>query len=120
MLGRWLIALCCFASLASIGCGSDTDDRPAKWSFISATIIEPSCATANCHSALTQRANVDLSDRDVGYATLINRRFVLPGDSVTEPESELIHLMNGTGSVSPTTRNSPFLTVPQPSRSGRA
>jgi hypothetical protein len=98
MLRRWVVALSLVAGAGGIlGCGGDTDDRPTRWSFISATIIEPSCATANCHSAITQRAAVDLSDRDVGYDTLINRRFVLPGD--TTGSSTLIYLMNGEGSL---------------------
>ena len=95
MLGRWLIALCVLAAVA--GCGSATDGRPAQWSFISATIIEPSCATANCHSDITQRANVNLSERNVGYQTLVDRRFVLPGDMTGS--SSLLYLMNGQGSL---------------------
>jgi hypothetical protein len=95
MLGRWLIALCVLAGIA--GCGSATDNRPAQWSFISATIIEPSCATANCHSDITQRANVNLSERNVGYQTLVDRRFVLPGDMTGS--SSLLYLMNGQGSL---------------------
>ena len=44
------------------------DDRPAKWSFISATIIEPSCATANCHSAITQpRGRRSVERATIGY-----------------------------------------------------
>jgi hypothetical protein len=95
MVGRWFIALCLFAGVA--GCGGAVDGRPAKWSFISATIIEPSCATANCHSDITQRASVNLSDRNVGYDTLVDRRFVLPGD--TTESSALLYLMNGQGSL---------------------
>ena len=95
MLGRWLIAFCAITCVA--GCGGAIDDRPTKWSFISATIIEPTCATANCHSAITQRASVDLSERDVGYKTLVDRRFVLPGD--TTESSAVLYLMNGQGSL---------------------
>jgi hypothetical protein len=94
-LGRWFIALCLLAG--AVGCGCAVDDRPAKWSFISATIIEPSCATANCHSAITQRASVDLSEPNVGYHTLIDRRFAIPGD--TTESSSLFHLMKGQGSL---------------------
>jgi hypothetical protein len=60
------------------GSGSDTDDRPAKWSFISAAIIEPACATVGCHSP-SRSASVDLSARQVGYDSLYNRHFVTPG-----------------------------------------
>src|SRR5688572_8623190 len=95
ILGRWFIALCVLAGAA--GCGSDVDERPTKWSFISATIVEPNCATANCHSDITQRGSVNLSERNIGYDTLINRRFVLPGD--TSGSSALLYLMNGQGSL---------------------
>lgn len=85
------------AAAAMIGCGSATDDRPAKWSFISATITEPSCATVNCHSAIANRAAVDLHDRATGYSDLINRGFVIPGD--TTGSSALLWLMRGQGSL---------------------
>jgi hypothetical protein len=75
------------------GCGG-ADDRPATWSFISTAIIQPACATANCHSALVQRASVDLSTRSVGYQTLLGRSFVTPGDA---ERSEIIHLMHADG-----------------------
>jgi hypothetical protein len=84
-------------AVALIGCGSATDDRPAKWSFISATITEPSCATVNCHSAIANRAAVDLADRTNGYNDLINRGFVIPGD--TTGSSTILSLMRGQGSL---------------------
>jgi hypothetical protein len=34
---------------AAAGCG-DTDERPVTWSYISASIIQPSCGTSRCHS----------------------------------------------------------------------
>ena len=36
--------------LASAAGCNDTDERPATWSYISATIIQPNCATSRCHS----------------------------------------------------------------------
>ena len=82
---------------AGIGCGSTTDDRPVKWSFISATIIEPSCATVNCHSEIAQRAGVDLHDRATGYRDLVDRRFVIPSDQTGS--SAILKLMNAEGSI---------------------
>src|SRR6185369_9957838 len=79
------------AATVLIGCGSETDDRPAKWSFISATIMQPSCATVNCHSEVAQRAGVDLSDRAIGYKDLVDRRFVIPGDQTGS--SALLYLL---------------------------
>ena len=81
---------------ALIGCGSADDTRPARWSFISATIIEPSCATVNCHSKIAERAGVDLHDRATGYADLVMRNFVVPGNP---DQSALHYLLRGEGSL---------------------
>ncbi len=82
-----------------LGCGSATDDRPATWSFISATIIEPSCATVNCHSAVAQRAGVDLHDRATGHKALVDRHFVVPSDQSVPRMSALLYLLNGQGAL---------------------
>jgi hypothetical protein len=92
--------------LGAAGCGSTTDDRPAKWSFISATIVEPACATVACHSAVAQRAGVDLHERDVGYHALLDRHFVFPNDST---KSTVMLLMHATGSI----RMPPDLPLPE-------
>jgi len=76
-------------------CGSTEDTRPAKWSYISAVIIQPSCATANCHSQLAERSGVTLDTVADGYQQLTQRHFVVPGD----PEgSALMALLRGQGS----------------------
>jgi len=76
------------------GCGGANDTRDARWSYISTVIIQPSCATANCHSNLTQRSGVELDGVQDGYAQLINRFFVIPG----HPEdSSLIALLRAEG-----------------------
>jgi hypothetical protein len=91
--GLFLVAV---AAAAVIGCGGTTDDRPPQWSFISPAITEPSCATVNCHSAIAQKAGVDLHDRASGYATLAGRGFV----NTTMPDaSPVILLMHAQGSV---------------------
>ena len=81
-------------TLGAAGCGGQ-DDRPARWSFISAAIIEPSCATVSCHSAVTQMAAVDLSARGVGYHSLVDRHFVIKGDPSNSP---VMFLMEALGS----------------------
>jgi hypothetical protein len=58
--------------------------------------MEPSCATVNCHSAITQRASIDLHAKDVGYYTLLNGFYVIPHD-VTG--SSLVYLLNAAGSL---------------------
>lgn len=88
-------------AIAATGCGGATDDRPARWSFISATIIEPSCATVSCHSAITRRGGVDLSTREIGYQTLVKNSggmtfYVYP----SYPQySTIVTLMNAQGSI---------------------
>ena len=90
------VALVALVAAAVVGCGTTTDDRPAKWSFISPAITEPSCATVNCHSAIAQKAGVDLHDRASGYATLAGRGFVDPS---MPDASAVIHMMRGEGSL---------------------
>jgi hypothetical protein len=95
---------------AAAGCGNATDDRPATWSYVSTAILQPNCATANCHSALAQRASVDLSTRAAGYHSLVDRKFVItPADVasatplVTDDErvqrSQVINLMHAQGNL---------------------
>jgi hypothetical protein len=101
MLPSRLAGLAAILLALAGGCGSATDDRPPKWSFISATIIEPSCATVNCHSAITHQGGVDLSARDIGYQTLVKNSggltyYVYPG---LPQSSSLLTLLNAVGST---------------------
>jgi hypothetical protein len=84
------------ASAIAGGCGIDFDERPAKWSFISATIVEPSCATISCHSDVAQRASVELDERNEGWTVLTSRRFVIPGN---QTDSALMYLLRGEGNL---------------------
>lgn len=81
--------------LAALGCGSADDTRPATWSYISTAIVQPSCATANCHSNLSQRSGVQLDGIRTGYYQLVARNFVLPG---RPGDSALMGLIEGNGS----------------------
>ena len=95
--------------LAALGlgsCGGTTDDRPASWAFISATIIQPTCATVACHSDLAQKAGVDLHDRELGYEILTKRQFVRPG---FPDDSALVGLMHAQGAI----RMPPDLPLPE-------
>ncbi len=80
--------------LMFIGCGQSADDRPAKWSYISTTVIQPNCATANCHATITARSAVDLSKIKDGYEVLVGGHFVNPDDP---PNSPLVLLLRGIG-----------------------
>ncbi len=81
------------ASVALAGCGS-ADDRPPTWSYIYPALVEPSCATASCHSDIVRRSGVDLGSIDVAWSQLTTRHFVIP---TVPADSEVIHLMRAEG-----------------------
>jgi hypothetical protein len=79
----------------SAGCGGDTDDRPAQFSFIYPAIIEPSCATASCHSNYTREAGVNFGlSEDEAFYQLYERHFIIQKDST---DSEIMFLMKAQG-----------------------
>jgi hypothetical protein len=101
------LALAALSVVTGVGCGGTKDDRPPQWSFISPSIIEPACATVNCHSAITHQGNVNLSNSTIGYETLVNVNgsadagsggtfYVIPG---SPDQSALITLLNAVGSI---------------------
>ena len=53
----------------TVGC-QDASDRPARWSYVHAAIIQPACTTAGCHSKHAALGGLDLSDREGAYALL--------------------------------------------------
>jgi hypothetical protein len=69
--------------LAAAGCGVETDDRPASFTYIREAILVPSCATAACHSAQNQRAGRSFDDEGA-YDELLNAG-VVPGDASASP-----------------------------------
>lgn len=84
------------------------DPPPAHWHYLHAAIIQPSCATAACHSKLAALAGVDLSDAEGAYLILTGRvcgaeprpqeaprNFITPGSS---EYSELMYQLRGTDS----------------------
>jgi hypothetical protein len=79
------------AALLAAGACIEADERPATWTYVHAAIVAPSCATATCHSALAERAALDLQDRDDAYAALRDGRYVVPGDL----SSPLLFLLEG-------------------------
>jgi hypothetical protein len=97
------IYLACVVTLIA-GCQTG-DDRPATWSYVHNAIIQPSCTTAGCHSALTAIAGLNLADREGAYAVLTGsicgepllpeappRNYVTPGSS---EYSTLIYQLRG-------------------------
>jgi len=64
---RWVMPV---ALLFGQGCGGAADSRPPTWSYVSAAIMEPNCATASCHSRSIAAAGLDFSDPERGYISL--------------------------------------------------
>ena len=57
------------AGLAA-GCGGGSDPRPASWSYVSAAIIQPNCATTSCHSRGAAVSGLDFSTASRGFTSL--------------------------------------------------
>jgi Planctomycete cytochrome C len=92
--GRAAVAAAVSATAAMVvGCGS-AENRPARWSYIQPAIIQPSCATASCHSATAARAGVVLDTPANAWQSLVARNFVVPYNS---GDSALLHLMGADG-----------------------
>lgn len=72
-------------------CGAGEDPRPARWEYVHAAIVVPSCTNAGCHTAGHQQAGVDLEDATTASALLLSERYVIPGD----PNSPLMSLLEG-------------------------
>lgn len=72
------------------GCTDAVDDRPASFTYIHATVLQPACATSACHSNLTATLDISLQDRDEAYDALVDGGFVFEG----QPErSKLLYLL---------------------------
>jgi hypothetical protein len=52
------------------GCLGQQDSRPATWSFLSAAIMQPNCASASCHSRPVAAAGLDFSSPLRGFTSL--------------------------------------------------
>lgn len=64
-------------ALAGAACGKN-DDRPAVWTYVSAELFAPNCATASCHSRGSAVAGLDFSDPDRGYESLTGLKVWVP------------------------------------------
>jgi hypothetical protein len=77
-----LAALAAWGGVASTGCSGDP--RPAEWSYISAAITAPNCATSSCHSRATAAAGLDFSDAGRGYRSLTALYVWIPNPTAAE------------------------------------
>src|SRR4051812_44789753 len=65
------------SALFAMACAK-SDDRPAVWTYVSAELFQPSCATASCHSRGLAVAGLDFSDPDRGYNSLTGLKVWIP------------------------------------------
>ena len=82
-------------ALLAGACGSATDDRPATLDYITETILAPTCASAQCHSAFKREVGDQLDTPDaVRQSVVANGLVVYPDDTVDAAavrSSYLIH-----------------------------
>ena len=93
------------AALAG-GCSSE-DTRPASFTYIYETVLQPSCATVNCHNSWTHLYGLRFESKEATYAYLTGvvcdesteeipglptGNFVSPGQPDRSP---LVHLLYG-------------------------
>ncbi len=69
------------ALLASAsGACSGTDDRPRNLEYITQTILAPTCAAAECHSAFKMEVGDEFDTVDAARRSILNNGLVSPGD----------------------------------------
>jgi hypothetical protein len=86
-----VLASIAIAGLSSIGCGSETDDRPATKEYIVAAILAPSCGNAACHSSAAAVAGYAFDT--LSAATKALDELVVPGSD----RSELLRVLRESG-----------------------
>ena len=106
-LARVAIAL----AAAGPACGS-TDDRPAVWTYVSAELFQPNCATASCHSRGVAVAGLDFSDPDRGYRSLTGLAVWVP-----DPDGAIGGDCRAVGATVYCERERPLLLAFNPSQS---
>lgn len=77
-----------FALIAS-GCAADAD-RPARWRYIHAAIVQPSCTTSGCHSKQTAIAGVTLDGYEAAYTILTGRICGAPPTELDPPGNYVV------------------------------
>jgi len=70
-------------------CGSATDDRPPTLDYITETILAPSCASAECHSAFKREVGDQFDTPEAARLTMVAYNMVLP-DNADAPEASYL------------------------------
>jgi hypothetical protein len=71
-------------------CGSATDDRPATLEYITETILAPTCALAECHSAFKQQAGDVFDTPESVRRTIVLNGLAYPFDRDNPADANLV------------------------------
>ena len=74
-------------------CGSATDDRPPTLDYITETILAPSCASAECHSAFKREVGDQFDTPEAARLTMVANSLVLPADADAPEASYLVRAL---------------------------
>jgi hypothetical protein len=92
--------LATLAVLFAGACGSATDDRPATLDYITETILAPTCALAECHSAFKAQVGDVFDTVEATRRTLVVNNLATPDDADDPANAFLIKTLTvGTPSI---------------------
>lgn len=72
-------------ALLASACGSATDDRPPTLDYITETILAPTCALAECHSAFKREVGDEFDTPVAARTTIVSNALVVYPDDVADP-----------------------------------
>lgn len=73
------------------GC-SDAEDRPATWSYVYTTVIQPNCTSSNCHTSPASTAGLRFETSESAYNYLTGKicETVGPPDESLDPDHNFV------------------------------
>ncbi|HET7501932.1 MAG TPA: hypothetical protein VFK02_13035 [Kofleriaceae bacterium] len=77
-------------ALLTGACGSATDDRPATLPYITQTILAPSCAEAQCHSAFKRQVGDQFDTVEATRLSIVANGLVAFPDDTLDPQASLL------------------------------
>jgi hypothetical protein len=80
-------------ALLASACGSATDDRPPTLDFITETILAPSCATAQCHSAFAREVGDQFDTPAAARRSIVANSLATPSDKDDPASSFLVRTL---------------------------
>ncbi len=81
---KQLVLIGALLGSAAGACGA-TDDRPRTLEYITQTILAPTCAAAECHSAFKMEVGDEFDTVDATRQSILNNGLVTPGDPAGSP-----------------------------------